>query len=404
MPREPGVFVRRGWWVTSAGGVKNRKLVPEAAGKKAAKQALAVILAERVGAIVAGSGINLPTKKAVLLQQAIDDFFDFKLAEYGADSLAYRDYRLRLAPLISFLGNKHLASVTDVDGMKFRQWLHKEKPWKKGNKMVKGLKASAVNSKLRAAKTFWNWVSEPERRQKYGVPTNPWKKVDLLPERSRERVINDNEFEALIANCTDGNVAGAAQDFREILTVLRHTTMRPGELRLLRWDYIQWDAHRIVYPLDVIKNRRRRSITMLDQVLATLKARKARTEAQGVKAEGYVFPGVCEKDGVRIAADSARHILTDSFSQRFRRLVKRCADQGLIEAERAGERLVLYSTRHTRITELFVEGHDTAVAMQEAGHSTPLTTERYKHLAPGFITDVVRQKAGNKLAQNQGGD
>jgi len=37
-------------------------------------------------------------------------------------------------------------------------------------------------------------------------------------------------------------------------------------------------------------------------------------------------------------------------------------ESGLIEKEKAGERIVAYSTRHTRITELFVEGNDHPVA------------------------------------------
>ena len=83
-----------------------------------------------------------------------------------------------------------------------------------------------------------------------------------------------------------------------------------------------------------------------------------------------------------------------SFSQRFRRLRDRCVELGEIRPEKNGEKLVLYSTRHTRITELFVEGNEHHVVMAESGHLTPMTTERYKHLADSYITERVRQNAG----------
>ncbi len=420
MPKAPKPYIKSGWYCTSIGGVQHQKLCRIEEGEKQANLALARLLVKRedlkiqgVTAPASGPGIRsvviqpeaLAGPPALLLGQVHDDFLDFKAAEYGEDSQTYQDYVIRLKPLHDQFGSRPFASITDIDGMNYRRYLSREKPWKKGKKKVKGLKPSAVNSRLRAAKTFFNWACHPKRRQKYGVPVSPWEELELFPERSRERVITEDEFKHLLGQCTDGNVSGGARDFREALTVMRHTTMRPGELRLLRWDYIQWENHRMVYPLTVIKNRRRRSITMLPQVESVLLERKTRLEQRGVKAEGFVFPNVGKDErGKRAAVARDRHMMSTCFSQRFRRLVNRCVGLGLIEKEKAGERIVLYSHRHTRITELYVEGHDTGVVMQEAGHAVPSTTERYKHLAPGFITAVVRQRAGQRLAENRDGD
>jgi hypothetical protein len=85
-------------------------------------------------------------------------------------------------------------------------------------------------------------------------------------------------------------------------------------------------------------------------------------------------------------------------SQRFRRLFERCVNRGLIEKEIAGERLVPYSTRHTRITELKVEGVGHTEAMREAVHTNPLTTERYTHIAGSHVTQTVRSKSKAKAA------
>jgi len=72
-----------------------------------------------------------------------------------------------------------------------------------------------------------------------------------------------------------------------------------------------------------------------------------------------------------------------------------------LQEAKIGEKLVLYSTRHTRITELFVEGNEQHVVMAESGHLLPMTTERYKHLADDYVTSRVRKNARSKAA---GGD
>ena len=64
-----------------------------------------------------------------------------------------------------------------------------------------------------------------------------------------------------------------------------------------------------------------------------------------------------------------------------------------MQDEKKGEKLVLYSTRHTRITELFVQGNEQHVVMAESGHVVPMTTERYKHLADDYVTNRVRQNS-----------
>ena len=59
-----------------------------------------------------------------------------------------------------------------------------------------------------------------------------------------------------------------------------------------------------------------------------------------------------------------------SFSQRFRRLRTRCVRLNLIKEEKNGEKLVLYSTRHTRSVEMIRdEGIDVAIYPERWEHS-----------------------------------
>jgi integrase len=142
---------------------------------------------------------------------------------------------------------------------------------------------------------------------------------------------------------------------------------------------------------------------MLHVVEEVLVGRKRRLEAQGMKAEGFVFPGVGkDRRGKRAAVAGDRHIKANSFSQRFRRLVERCVKLNLIEKEKAGERLVLYSSRHTRITEMVAAGLPAKVVMDEAGHKVPTTTNRYTHLADEFVTETVRKQAGRQVGGSYG--
>jgi hypothetical protein len=66
----------------------------------------------------------------------------------------------------------------------------------------------------------------------------------------------------------------------------------------------------------------------------------------------------------------------------------------MVEAKK-GEKLVLYSTLHTRITELFVQGNEHHVVIAESGHIVPMTTERYTHRADDYVTNRVRQNSAN---------
>ena len=65
----------------------------------------------------------------------------------------------------------------------------------------------------------------------------------------------------------------------------------------------------------------------------------------------------------------------------------------VVEKEKAGETMVPYSTRHTRITEQFVEGNEHHIVMHDAGHVIPTTTERYKHLAGSHVAETIRRRS-----------
>jgi integrase len=427
MPRRPKPFLYRGWYCTNAGGVPQQKLCKAEEGYKNAETALARLLVQRADAQQAGKlnvpgpGVRpnlppvLPTQAAgeayapglagpqsKTVAEVYNDFMDMKKAETTGGT--YFWYRDTLDPFFERFATRPIASITYEEGLAYKRWLREEKPWVKGKTKMKGLNATSVNHRVRAAKTLFAWACKPSRRQKYGILVNPWEEIKHLPEKPRERLITDEEFRHLLDQCSDGNVSGGRRDFQEMLSVLRFTTMRPGELRLLQWDYIHWGENRIVFPAPIVKTRRRREVTLIDSVRGIFLARKKRAEERGLKVAGYVFP-LPVRGGDKLTAMEAgnRPQQSHSFSQRFRRLFDRCVALGLIEKEKAGERLVLYSSRHTRITELFVQGNTHAEVMFDAGHVIPTTTERYKHLAGSQVAEAIRRRTPTPTASTDGG-
>src|SRR5262249_35916636 len=192
---------------------------------------------------------------------------------------------------------------------------------KKGKKTAKGVSPTTVNHNLRAARTFFNFC---EHRVRRWLAHNPWEGIDLLPERTRRRLITEQELAALVEH--------AGEDFGELLTVMRLGGMGPGEVRLLDWDFIRWAEHRIVFPPEVIKTKVERSVTMLPKVEEVLRARAARLAREGKSAKGLVFLTAKGRPWTDVA-----------LSDRFAKLRKKCVKLNLIAEENAGERLVAYS-------------------------------------------------------------
>jgi site-specific recombinase XerD len=414
VPRKPKPYVKDGYYRTSFAGVKHRILCPVEDGVRQAEVALAKLIVQlddirrnggvptnlEAGPMREAAPTAVPKVTYPTLAEALDDFMTFVKSESSAGT--YRWYQEKLWPLRERFADWTVNKLTYQEGLKFKTWLRQEKTWRKGKNgpPQKGLANTTVNHHLRAARTFLEWCCKPSRRHTYGFAVNPWEEIGYMDVKPRERVITDDEFGHLLANCEDGNTRGAAEEMRNQLVVLRHTTMRPQELRELKWDYVKWAEHRVVFPATVIKTRKRREVSLIDVVEQALEKWKRRLETFGLRPHGrYVFPSHGYPEGVRVAGLGERKQSAGKVSQRFRRLVERCVAKGLIEKEKAGERLVPYSTRHTRITELFTEGVPQAVVMFEAGHTNPLTTERYKHMASSHVTETIRKSSQAKQAR-----
>lgn len=406
MPSIPKPYKKGSWWVTSVGGVQHRKLCPITDGIKRAKELLRDLLRppEARPPEVPVEQTPPPPVPALAersswsVEEAVERFLLWKKTEKSAGTLVW--YTEKLSGFLAQFAGRSLSSITPEDGLRFKNWLAKKKKWRKGKEEMEGVGTVTINSHIRACKTLFNWACKRSRCAESGISSNPWEEIgSVVGKEGRERIITDAEMEALLANCAISGVQDSDEDMRDILIVLRKTTLRPGELRLLRWEHIRWSSFQIVIELTAVKTRKRREVTLLDAVIERLQKRRKRLRERGKKCgeSEFVFcrPGL-DKDGVKTAGLGDEPVTSNSFSQRFRRVFLICVKKGLIEKEKNGERIVCYSTRHSRISELVREGHQQSVIMEEAGHKTPAVTLRYIHLTSKEVVDRIRGKDANK--------
>jgi integrase len=236
-------------------------------------------------------------------------------------------------------------------------------------KPPKTYKPKTVNHAIIGLKRCWNWGIQND----YLPSKNPFSGLPLLHSEGRERIVTDEEFQALLRNNTDAL-------FRQFLLVLRYTSARPGEVRKLTWTMVDWPNHRLV--INVHKTTR------------TQKVRKARL---------IPIPPCIEKllrwlqqrhgDQPYCFLNSKGQPWTkDAVIQRMESLRRRAG----IAPDETGENLVLYSNRHTFITAAASsEGISGPMLQQLAGHTDARTTEKYAHLANREIG-----KAGQRVAES----
>ncbi len=141
------------------------------------------------------------------------------------------------------------------------------------------LSPSTVNCGLRTLRRALNLADE-------------WGKIDRAPklalatgERQRERIVTESEFLAYRELCR--------QPWRDVVTVLYGTGMRPGEAYKLRWEHVLMNGTGgLIQIADGKTKAARRFLPMLPEVYAVLKQRH---EAQKNPVEGWVFP-----DGIQV--------------------------------------------------------------------------------------------------------
>jgi integrase len=220
-----------------------------------------------------------------------------------------------------------------------------------------------------------------------------WGKLERMPkislakgERQRERVLTDAEATRYLAAC--------AQPWKDAATLILGSGLRPGEVYKLQWEHVLLNGHGGLIRVSEGKSKAaRRVLPMVPAVYAMMKARH---EAQGCPAKGWVFP----------TGAACGHLEQGTAKTQHGRALKALAKAHKEKPEENPEVQPFepYCLRHTALTNLAAAGCDAFTLARIAGHSSITITMRYCHPQADAIERAFAQVANRPKVVTDGGD
>ncbi|MCA9214756.1 MAG: site-specific integrase [Planctomycetales bacterium] len=198
------------------------------------------------------------------------------------------------------------------------------------------------------------------------LETNPLTGYDKPSRRSRSRIIQPAEFQALLRH--------SDMHFRRVLIAAKFTGCRPGELRTLIWEWVDLENQLWVFP-----------------------DHKTITTQRTPMPRIVPLPGAIWKLCSRLhesQPDLNHHVFLNQHGKPYTKdcLVRKMArvrDRAGIE-KKGGENLILYSARHTFATNTVGKVSDFELA-QLMGHTDTNLIKRYAHLNADRLRDISRR-------------
>lgn len=227
---------------------------------------------------------------------------------------------------------------------------------------------TTVRDSIYKVQQVYSWAVEHDL-----LEINPLLGYRKPARRIRTRTITRTEFQAMLRACPR-NAA-----FRRVLITLRLTGCRPGELRNLTWDMVDFEQRLWIIPdhktITTQRQPRPRIIPLPEPVLHLCHwlARRPRPSS------GCVFLN-----------EFGRQYTKDGLV----RLMARVRTRAGI-GPKGGEQIVLYSNRHTYGTEAAGKVSDIELA-EVMGHTDTHTTRRYVHLNAARLGDIQQRIQNRK--------
>lgn len=219
-------------------------------------------------------------------------------------------------------------------------WLRGQTTW---NATTRSDAAAAIKRAIK-------WAADEGR-----IPANPLAKLKVARGSPRDHVISREEYETLLAGVWSGNYARRrVTSFRAVLVALRLSGCRPSEIVNLKIEDFDGECWTIKEH-KTRKKKRRPRIVYLSPCLRTL----SRIAARG------------RKSGPLFLADDGRGWKYSDIRLRFQRLRAKTGTT---------KKCVLYSFRHTWITDALIAGVDVATVAEMAGTSIQMIDRHYGHL------------------------
>lgn len=286
-------------------------------------------------------------RQAPTMKDLADDYLEHHAVPKKRKRSVKTDQSMLDRIILPRLGNKKVEAV----GRRDIQALHvsmKDTPYQ-ANRVL------ALLSKMFSLAVQWGWRSD-----------NPVKGIERYQEERRERWLSDDELRRLMHALADHSNERAANAVR--LQLL--TGARIGEVLSARWSDIDFERGVWIKPSHHTKQKR--------------------TEHLPLSAPARVLLDEMRKN----AGDNAQHLFPgddpNDHLQEIKRFWQRLRKQIGLEDYR------LHDNRHTHASHLVSSGLSLEIVGKLLGHTNPLTTQRYAHLADDPLR-AAADRFGSKL-------
>ncbi|MEM6484383.1 MAG: site-specific integrase [Pseudomonadota bacterium] len=296
-------------------------------------------------------------KRQLEAQGASEDWLDRPLAALAEEFLndikarkkpnTYEGYRYRLLRALTIVGpDLKIGEVGKIHLAKIEQ------------KMTGNYSPTTIKDTIATLQFAFAWAQKRDL-----IFENHLVGYEKPAPRKRNRTITQEEFDSLVEA---SDIA-----FARVLTALRHTGCRPGEVRSLIWDWVD-----------------------LEKGIWTFPDHKTITQQRDPKPRCVPLPPEVLKLCLELAKKKHRaadHVFLNSKGKPYSkdnlcRRMSQVRKKAGIELK-AGEQLVLYCNRHTFGTE--TAGLVTDIELANLmGHTDVRTTQRYVHLSPDRLKEI----------------
>lgn len=277
-----------------------------------------------------------------------DEFLDDLKARRKPET--HKSYRYRLLRALKILGAQiRVGELRKLHLAKIEQQLKRK------------YSPTTLKDTIAAVQSVFSWAVRHDV-----LTDNPLAAYVKPRARMRTRVIEPAEFQALLRKSDPA--------FRRVLISLRLTGCRPGELRQLKWEWVDLDHGLWILPdhktITTQRQPKPRVIPLPDSIwklcrrLANTSYRSGQVVFRNLHGKPYTKDCLCRK------------------------LARVRTRAGL--DTKAGERLVLYSARHTFATETAGAISDIELA-ELLGQTDTRTTRRYLHFNVARLREIQRR-------------
>lgn len=285
---------------------------------------------------------RLANADSLIVADLIDMYASHLEERVRDDTYAQTTLDRRMYQLSSFLCHPGMSvlSVQEIKPFHVLAWLSANKAWNSTTK----------HDAAKAVKSAFNWSTKIGR-----IDRNPIVNVSVESGESRDFLVTPELYRKLIDGTSDGRLRRKrVRSFRLILMAVKMTGCRPGELLELKVEHVGKDT----WEIDKHKNRRK------------------------TKRLRVIYPCPCMETLAKIASSgrtSGPMFVPESGNQWTYSKLRTRMDR-LKKRVKAPAECVLYSFRHTSITDSLLAEIEIATVAEIHGTSIKMIQTNYAHL------------------------